>query len=81
MQEDNERRKVHDKLTTMKHETRTMRMGSNCTKSSAASTGFGLGSATFAKPLPFGTKLEGHLGTKDNRGRRVGAGQRSVGVA
>ena len=49
--EENERRNVHDKLTTMKDAMKAMKMGSNCTVSSAASTGFLLGSGTFAHTL------------------------------
>ena len=54
--EENERRKVYDELTMMKDDIKAMRMGRNCSVSSAASTGFGLGSGTFARPPPLGPK-------------------------
>ena len=37
----------------MTEEIKLMKMGNNCAVSSAASTGFGLGSGTFARPLPW----------------------------
>ena len=39
--EENARRKVPEELAFTKEEIKTMKMGSNCTVSSAASTGFG----------------------------------------
>ena len=40
------------KGTSMTEEIKLMKMGNNCAVSSAASTRFGLGSGTFARPLP-----------------------------
>ena len=51
----NEGRKVFDELTNMKDEVKSMQMGSNCVVSSAASTGNGLGSDTFARPPLLGS--------------------------
>ena len=51
--EENERRKVHNTLTFME-EIKTMKMGGRCAISSAASTGYGLGTGTFTRPPPLG---------------------------
>ena len=48
--EENERKKFQDELAPMKDEMKAIRMGSNCTVSSAANTGFSLGSGTFVGP-------------------------------
>ena len=48
--EEDERRTFHDELTSMKEEIKLIKMGSNCTVSSAASTGIGPGSGTHARP-------------------------------
>ena len=53
--EENERRKVYEELTKMKGE-KTMKMGSSCTVSSAARTGYGLGSGTITTSW---TEMEG----------------------
>ena len=42
--------KNHIELTCMKEEIKTMKMGHKCAVSSAASTGYGLVSVTFARP-------------------------------
>ena len=47
---ESERREIQEELTVMKDDTRTIKTGSGGALSSAASTGFGLGSGTFAPP-------------------------------
>ena len=46
---ESERRNVQDELASMKEDIQTMKVGSNCTVSRAASTGIGLGSGTHAR--------------------------------
>ena len=47
---ESERKDIQDELTVMKHDTKTIKTRSGGALSSAASTGFGLGSGTFAPP-------------------------------
>ena len=59
--EETERRKVHEELTFMKEEIKkkknqSIKTGSCCNVSSAASTGMGPGSGTHARPPPLATR-------------------------
>ena len=47
---ESERREIQEELTVMKDDTKTIKTGSSGALSSASSTGFGLGSLTFAPP-------------------------------
>ena len=70
---------MNEELTNMKEEIETLKMSSNCKVSSAASTGSGLGSGTFAGGPPSSlshrwTELEGESGAEDNRNQGMGEG-------
>ena len=55
-QTQSERRKVLEELVFLTDDVTTIKMGSNRTVSSAASTGSGLGTGTHARPPPLGPR-------------------------